>query len=128
MRLSQPRFRTTQLLAVYTALLTLSCGHAPKTAAAMAPLDRLSQPTPRDRYADDAARFLAGLPAKPGSPLAGLQTDKAWAKHREELDLAWEKMQGEPLAAMREFQKCELNAGRTGNAPVFYPFSGPDAL
>jgi hypothetical protein len=29
---------------------------------------------------------------------------------------------------MREFQKCELNVDRTADSPIFYPFSGPDAL
>ena len=85
----------------------------------MAPADRLSQPTPLDRYADDVGRFLAGLPARPGSSLAGLQNDKAWARHRDELDLAWRRMEGEPLPAMREFQKCELNSGRTAARPSF---------
>jgi hypothetical protein len=124
----RPWCRFAQFLVLFLSVLTLSCGHASKTVAAMAPADRFQEPTPRDRYADDAGRFLAGMPAKPGSRLANLQNDKAWAKHRDELDLAWSRMEGEPLPAMRAFQKVELNVDRTGNAPVFYPFSGPDAL
>jgi hypothetical protein len=120
--------RLSPFLCLFTALLALSCGHTPKTVVAMAPPDRFSEPTPRDRYADDVGRFLAGLPAKPGSQLADLENDKAWMKHRDELDLAWRRMEAEPLPAMRQFQNGELNADRTGSAPVFYPFSGPDAL
>ena len=115
-------------LGLFLAVLTLSCGHASKTVAASAPVDRLLRPTPRDSYADDVGRFLAGLPAKAGSQLADLQNEKAWTKHRDELDLAWGRMEREPLPAMRAFRTGELNVDPVCSAPVFYPFSGPDAL
>ena len=115
-------------LCVFAGLLTISCGHKPKTVSAMAATDRFSEPVSHDRYADDVGRFLAGLPGKSGSQFEGLQNEKAWAKHREELDLAWHSLEEESLPAMRAFQICELSVDRTARAPVFYPFSGPDAL
>jgi hypothetical protein len=89
-------------------------------------VDRLSDPTPRDPYADDIGRFLAGLPAKPGSRLAKLHEADAWLKHQHDLDDAWNRFEESSLVAMRSFQEQELSA-ITGS-PVFYPFSGPDTL
>ena len=109
-------------------MLAPACGHPPRTAAGGTQADRLAEPTPRDRYADDVGRFLAGLPAKPGSHLAELEHEQAWARHRRELDRSWNRIQREHLPAMRAFQKSELSGALIARAPVFYPFSGPDAL
>jgi hypothetical protein len=117
-----------QWLCLCSAALMLSCGHAPKTRNEIPPADRLLEPVPHNRYADDAGRFLAGLPARPGSPFAGLQDNPAWARHRHELDDAWTRLEGERLPAMRAFQKAELGSLPAAAAPVFYPFSGPDVL
>jgi hypothetical protein len=83
---------------------------------------------PQDRYPDDVGRFLAGLPVRADSPLAKLEKTPAWIQHRNDLDAAWSKVLAERLPTMREFQKAELSSPRTATAPVFYPFSGPDAL
>jgi hypothetical protein len=85
-------------------------------------------PVPRSREADDLGRFLAGLPAKPGSPFADLEKQEAWLTHRKELDRAWGRIESETFSAMREFQKRELSQAPIAGALVFYPFSGPDAL
>jgi hypothetical protein len=106
----------------------LSCSHASETRIEKLPADRLPEPVPHDRYADDLGRFLAGLPARSGSPLAGLQDEPAWARHRHELDRVWSRIEDERLPAMRAFQKSELGSHPTAESPVFYPFSGPDAL
>jgi len=90
--------------------------------------DRFSEPTPRDRYADDVGRFLAGSPARPGSQFAALEGRDEWVKHRRELDRGWSKIEGESLPAMRAFQKRELSGISIANSTAFYPFSGPDAL
>lgn len=107
--------------------LTLSCSHPVKTGG-QKPTNRFSEPTPRDRYADDVGRFLAGLPATPGSQFAALQKRDDWVKHRRELDRRWSKIEDKPLPAMRAFQTRELSGISTTNSTVFYPFSGPDAL
>lgn len=83
---------------------------------------------PRSREANDAARFLAGLPGKPGSAFNELQQDKAWELHKAELDRMWSKTAATGLAAMRKFQATELNSDKVKKSTLFYPFSGPDAL
>lgn len=111
-------------LCLASGLLAVSCNHPPTAVEK----DGLGATTPRDRYADDVGRFLAGVPARAGSPFSELEAQPAWAKHRGELDRAWSRIEGTSLPAMRAFQKRELGATKIVNAPVFYPFSGPDAL
>ncbi len=83
---------------------------------------------PRARDADDAGRFLAGLPGREGSAFAAYEKTDAWKLHRAELDKAWSNMEATTIPAMREFQKKELSAPLIESSTVFYPFSGPDAL
>lgn len=123
-----PHQRRNSVLLLAIGLLAISCKHAPKIATGNTAADRFSVATPRDRYADDLGRFLAGLPARNGSPFAELEDHPAWIKHRRELDRAWSRIQNASLPAMQAFQKQELCAGRIAKSPVFYPFSGPDAL
>jgi hypothetical protein len=117
-----------QWLFLSSAALMLLCSYASDTRSEKPLADRLREPVPHDRYADDVGRFLAGLPARPGSPLAKFQDNPAWTNHRQELDSAWNKMENERLPAMRAFQKAEFGSNPTAALPVFYPFSGPDAL
>jgi hypothetical protein len=90
--------------------------------------NRFSEPTSRDRYADDVGRFLAGSPARLGSQFAALQKRDDWVRHRRELDHRWSKIEDESLPAMRAFQKQQLSGIPITNSTVLYPFSGPDAL
>ena len=85
-------------------------------------------PVPRTRTADDVANFLAGIPGKPGSPLAGLESEPAWQTYRSEMDSFWNRIASEWLPPMSAFQKTELAGLPGANQVVFYPFSGPDAL
>jgi hypothetical protein len=117
-----------QWLCLCIAALMLSCGYASGPRNEKPLVDRLLEPVPHDRYADDVGRFLAGLPARSGSPLAKLQDNAAWAKHRDDLDSAWNRMESERLPSMRAFQKAELSSHAAAASRVFYPFSGPDAL
>ncbi|MGA3327907.1 MAG: hypothetical protein ABSF45_25890 [Terriglobia bacterium] len=105
----------------------LPCSYASDIQNEKPPVNRLLEPIPQDRYPDDIGRFLAGLPAQSGSPLAGFQDNAAWVTHQQELDSAWTKA-SERLPAMRMFQRVELGRQLTAMSPVFYPFSGPDAL
>ena len=120
--------RRSGLLPLAIGLLAASCNHAPKTVIKDLSAGRFSASTPRDRYADDLGRFLAGLPARNGSPFGDLEKQAAWSKHHRELDRAWNRMEKASLPAMRAFQKQELDATPIAQSPVFYPFSGPDAL
>jgi hypothetical protein len=87
-----------------------------------------SDPVMRSRDADDTARFLAGMPGNPGSPFANLENDDVWKQHRDLVDAAWRKADGDLLQGLREFQTQELKSAPMTAGPVFYPFSGPDAL
>jgi hypothetical protein len=112
-------------------VLLLSCGHTAKpepTAVQPAALGPFPEPAPKAREADDAARFLAGLPGKDGSSFADLEKEDAWKLHREDLNRMWGKTESLGLAAMREFQSRELSTDVIKKSTLFYPFSGPDAL
>ena len=103
-----------------------SCGQTPNDAKVETRVDRFSEQTPRDRYADDVGRFLAGLPPKPGSSLAKLHEANAWLKHQRDLDDMWNHFEKDSLVPMRAFQQQELRT--VADSRVFYPFSGPDTL
>jgi hypothetical protein len=114
------------------AAIALSCSRpvtteSPKPAAKPA-ANRFSEAAPRDRYADDVGRFLAGSPARPDSPFTALQEREDWVTHRRELDPRWSKIEDESFPAIRAFQERELGDTSIANSTVFYPFSGPDAL
>jgi hypothetical protein len=115
---------------LWMAALLVACGSAPRPAdpngRPSSPL--FSQPVPRGREADDAGRFLAGLPGAPGSPFRELEQDAAWATHRAALDREWSRVEQLEIPAIREFATRELAPAGIGLGIVFYPFSGPDAL
>ena len=115
---------------LFLAFLLLSCGHAAKPEPAPAPVvaTPFPDPAPKSREANDAARFLAGLPGKEGTSFSELEKDEAWKVHQAELDKMWSKTESEGLTAMREFQSKELNSEKVRKSTLFYPFSGPDAL
>lgn len=99
---------------------------APAAAPAPAPAPALKLPPRRD--ADDTARFMAGLPGKPESPYLELESHAEWKDHAKRLDTAWARADKVLLSGLDDFQKQELNDPAIQNAPVFYPFSGPDTL
>lgn len=105
----------------------VACGGAAPPKDQKATENPLVVPFPQERYADDLARFLAGLPGRPGTPFAKFETTPAWQMHRRDMDSAWAELERQRLPAMRGFQQGELG-GPTATATVFYPFSGPDVL
>ncbi len=116
------------MLCLLLAPLAISCKHASKNVVKDIAVDRFSVATPHDRYVDDVGRFLAGLPARTGSQFGELEKEAAWIKHRRELDRAWSGIERAFLPAVRGFQRQELCVTPLEKSPVFYPFSGPDAL
>ncbi|MGD0362300.1 MAG: hypothetical protein ABSC93_15600 [Bryobacteraceae bacterium] len=108
--------------------LAISCSRGPAKPITAVLADPLTVSTPRDRYADDLGRFLAGVPARAGSQFDELEKQPAWIKHQREMDHAWSRLEQATLPAMRVFQKQNLGAALVAKSPVFYPFSGPDAL
>ncbi len=124
-----PLSRSRAGIGLVAALVLLSCGTSRKNAAQpQQGKPAVTEETPRSRDADDAGRFLAGLPGAAGSPFAAMEKDPAWKQHRRELDRAWQKIETGQLPAMRDFQKSELSGAPIPSVPVYYPFSGPDSL
>jgi hypothetical protein len=85
---------------------------------------RFAQPS----EADDAARFLAGLPGRGTSPLKLLESEAAWREHARRMDGLFTDFRDRRAPQMREFARTELSRREDLACPVFYPFSGADAL
>lgn len=83
---------------------------------------------PRAREADDVARFLAGLPSRPGSAYATLEETEIWKEHRRKTDESWKRAETDFVGGMRAFGEGTLKQGTGPDRPLFYPFGGPDAL
>jgi len=110
------------------AVLFGGCSSPRPVAAESAPKDSYKSNVPHAREANDAARFLAGLPGTEGSPYAALEATEAWKEHRRLLDATWKEAEAEQLPGLHKFQADELSDPTLAGRTVFYPFSGPDAL
>lgn len=75
--------------------------------------------------ADDIARFLAGLPVDPVSPLAPAMRDGAWREHARVLSSTWERLELGQLRNIRRWSQTRLDKP---HETLFYMFSGPDYL
>ena len=83
---------------------------------------------PANPYADDAARFLAGMPGRAESPLKKREDEKQWKAHAAGFDAAfarWATVRQPPISA---FQASELSGAEIESATAFYPFGGPDVV
>jgi hypothetical protein len=78
-----------------------------------------------DVTADDTARFLAGLPPSPGSPLAALANDPVWQQHARYFDSIFAREDSRTLSKVREFSHDQL---AEKHDTMLYMFSGPDFL
>lgn len=96
----------------------------PKTDTAKAPAADIKF----DRKFNDYARFMAGLPALPGSPLAGMDSIPEHRRNVEAFNTRWAEMDKTRLSKMRTWAKDELFPKVDENLNTFYPFSGPDFL
>jgi hypothetical protein len=74
---------------------------------------------------DDTARFLAGIPPSPNSPLAPLTREPAWQQHARHFDAAWASLDNSQLGKVRAWTAQNMTAPRQ---TLFYMFSGPDYL
>jgi hypothetical protein len=74
---------------------------------------------------DDTARFLAGMPPSPDSPLAPLTREASWQQHAKHFDAAWAGLESRQLANVRAWTSRNMTAPRQ---TLFYMFSGPDYL
>jgi hypothetical protein len=73
---------------------------------------------------NDTARFLAGLPPSPDSPLAPLTKDPAWQQHARYFDQIFAREEAR-LSKVRAFSKEYLTEK---HETMLYMFSGPDFL
>jgi hypothetical protein len=89
-------------------------------ALAIAPARSAETATP-----DDTARFLAGLPPAPGSPLAALAKEPGWAQHAHFFDSIFTREDANTLSKVRDFAKAQLPQH---SDTMLYMFSGPDFL
>lgn len=94
--------------------------HAPQ---AEEPAPVLPGPPP-----NDTARFLAGMPLPPSSPLAALTKDPAWQEHSGFFEKAFAKLNVRQFEKLRNWQTAYLPESRDRYPVVYYMFSGPDLL
>src|ERR1700729_1912238 len=75
--------------------------------------------------ADDAARFLAGMPPSAQSPLAALTKEPSWQRHARFFDSAFGQLEQRQLSKIKAWSAANLSAPKP---TMFYMFSGPDFL
>ena len=78
--------------------------------------------------ANDAARYLAGLPVPPGSPLAALTQDPSWQAHAREMNQAFSQLEQRQLNNIRIFRAEDVAPITQQSHTCVYLFSGPDFL
>jgi hypothetical protein len=74
---------------------------------------------------NDTARFLAGLPPAPDSPLAALTKDPRWQQHARYFDSIFAREDSNTLSKIRAFSRERLTEKHD---TMLYMFSGPDFL
>jgi hypothetical protein len=78
--------------------------------------------------ANDAARYLAGLPPVPGSPLTTLSQDSRWGAHARAMNLAFSQLEQRQLNNIRIFRSENVAPVTQASRICVYLFSGPDFL
>jgi hypothetical protein len=76
----------------------------------------------------ETARFLAGMPLNPRSPLAPLAQTPAWQQHAAYFEQAFAKLTQGKFARLHAWQDIYLPQSKEHVPVVFYMFSGPDFL
>jgi hypothetical protein len=74
---------------------------------------------------NDTARFLAGLPPDPGSPLAAMTNDPVWQQHARYFDRIFAQEDKSHLSRIRAFADARLTPPHD---TMLYMFGGPDFL
>jgi hypothetical protein len=78
--------------------------------------------------ANDAARYLAGLPVSPGSPIAVLTQDLSWQAHARAMNQAFSQLEQRQLGNIRTFRAEDIAPVTQRSHTCIYLFSGPDFL
>jgi len=77
---------------------------------------------------NDIARFLAGMPVLPNSPLAPLMRDPAWQEHSAFFEKEFTNLNLRQLQKLHAWQSTYLLETTQPIPVAFYMFSGPDFL
>jgi hypothetical protein len=77
---------------------------------------------------NDIARFLAGMPVPPNSPLAPLTRDPAWQAHSAYFEKEFSKLYLRELQKLHAWEDIYLPEATQSIPVAFYMFSGPDFL
>lgn len=110
----------------------LFCAMFAASPAAAGPMPELSaQSAPLVRSAawwTDAGRILAGEVPKAAGVLAKVAELPSVARHRAAFARSWSQFEESRLKPTMKFAQEEIATQRQAEGPVFYPFSGPDAM
>jgi hypothetical protein len=77
---------------------------------------------------NDVARFLAGMPVSPASPLAPLTREPAWQEHAAFFEEQFSKLNLRQLQKLHAWQETYVPELLQPIPVAFYMFSGPDFL
>ena len=122
------------VLKSFALIAWLSLAHAqaqgPPLPPSSAPAPRTpgEQPVLQRSSATDAARYLAGLPLPPGSPLTALARDPRWIAYASAMDASFSKLDQRQLANIRTWRAEFLAPATILSRTCLYFFSGPDFL
>jgi hypothetical protein len=84
--------------------------------------------TTRPASATDVARYLAGMPVSPGSPLEGLTRDPQWIAHSNAMNSSFSTLDQRQMNNIRAWRADALASGIQANRVCLYLFGGPDFL
>jgi hypothetical protein len=77
---------------------------------------------------NDVARFLAGMPVPPDSPLAPLTRNPAWQEHSAYFEREFTRLAVRQLQKLHAWEDVSLPEATQPIPVAFYMFSGPDLL
>jgi hypothetical protein len=101
---------------------------APAVQTAPTPPGQAPQSFGKSSPANDAARYLAGLPVLPGSQIAGLTQDASWQAHARAMNQAFGQLEQRQLSNIRVFRAENIAPAAQQSHTCVYLFSGPDFL
>lgn len=113
----------TALFVLLSSPFTLFAQEAAKPAASAACLAPSKVHSPQ--FLTDAANLMAGFDVR--GPLSELAKTPASANHRSAFSASWQKLDSRQLDRVKAFSEQEI-VPLSADAPLFYPFSGPDFL
>lgn len=76
----------------------------------------------------DAGRILAGEVPNAGSALAKIANNASVQQHRAAFGNSWSQFEASRLKPAMNFARAEIAPQPQARGPVYYPFSGPDAM